>query len=80
MVEGLGSKPQSTMSSVAKIVTKKRTIMFGHVESMADLGKRSTASTFNLTVTTCLASQPTGQLRAPPRLHVPSTGPATSQH
>lgn len=45
MVEGLGSKPWSSVSNVSERVTiservtKKRMIRFSHVESMADLAK-----------------------------------------
>lgn len=39
MGQYLGSKPQSPVSNVAERLRKKRTVMFGHRESMADFGK-----------------------------------------
>lgn len=35
----MGSKPRSTVSNGAETWRKERTVMFGHKESMADLGK-----------------------------------------
>lgn len=35
----MGSKPQSPVSNVAERLRKKRTVMSGHRESMADFGK-----------------------------------------
>lgn len=39
MGEYLGSKPESPVSNIAERLRKKRTVMSGHRESMADFGK-----------------------------------------
>lgn len=53
--ECLASKPQSTVSRAAERVKKKRTVMLGHMESMADLGKRCFSLQFDHPHFPCLS-------------------------